>query len=258
MPASRDDPGSPTPPSARTEPRRSIASRRTERQRHQTDRRALTAHGLSRPLATIPTPKFLYFDLGKVLVHFDVGRMCGQIAEVAGIEAARVEEVLFNDQLQRQCELGQISGREFYEAFCRKTGTRPDYHALERAASDIFELNTATLPLVAHLGQAGYRMGVLSNTCESHWRHCRRRFRIIAEAFEAHALSFEVHAGKPDPAIFQAAADAAGVAPEEIFFVDDTPDNVAGALAAGFDAVQYVSAAHLAAELRRRAVRFNY
>ena len=69
---------------------------------------------------------------------------------------------------------------------------------LERAASDIFEMNVSILPLVACLERAGYRLGILSNTCRSHWEHCRRRFRIVAESFSVYALSYEIHAMKPD------------------------------------------------------------
>jgi len=203
-------------------------------------------------------PRFIYFDLGKVLVDFDVARMYRQMAEVAGIEPSQVREAVSGGGLQRQYELGQISGRQFYEAFCRMTGTRPDHHALRLAGSDIFELNATILPVVAQLQQAGHRLGILSNTCSSHWEHCRSRYRIIAEAFEPCVLSCHVGAAKPEARIYLAAAESAGVAPEEVFFVDDLWDNVAGARAVGFDAVAYESASHLAAELRRRAVRFNY
>ena len=35
-------------------------------------------------------PKFLYFDLGRVLLHFSIERMCRQMADVAGIEPGAV------------------------------------------------------------------------------------------------------------------------------------------------------------------------
>jgi putative hydrolase of the HAD superfamily len=209
-------------------------------------------------VAAVVAPKFLYFDLGKVLVDFSVERMCRQMSEASGAAPEQVAEALFDDQLQKQAELGEITDREFYEAFCRRTGTRPDFDALLAAASDIFEINAGVIPIAAQLAQAGHRMGILSNTCRSHWEHCRRRYTIVAEAFTVHAMSFEIGACKPDAAMYQAAAEAAGVAPEEIFFVDDIADNVAGAVAAGFDAVQYTTAARLAADLRMRGVRFNY
>lgn len=203
-------------------------------------------------------PEFLYFDLGKVLLNFDVEQMFRQMGEVAGIDPARVRAVVFEDGLQRQYEMGQISGREFYDAFCRQTGTQPDYDALSRAGSEIFDLNLSMLPVVAQISQAGYRMGILSNTCEGHWEHCCKRFQIVAEAFSEHALSYRIKAAKPNAAIFQAAAELAGLEPEEVFFVDDAPEHVAGAKAVGFDAVQYTSTPELVAELRKRGIRFNY
>ncbi|HUT14479.1 MAG TPA: HAD family phosphatase [Thermoguttaceae bacterium] len=203
-------------------------------------------------------PKFLYFDLGIVLVDFSVDQMFRQMADVSGVEPDRVEEILFDGGLQSQYELGRITGREFYEAFCRQTDTRPDYDALQRAGCDIFELNVSMLPVVAQLRQAGYRMGVLSNTCDSHWEHCLGRYWIIAESFSVFALSCRIGAAKPDAAIFHAAAELAGVEPEGIFFVDDLPGHVAGAKAVGFDAVQYTTTPKFVTDLRKRGIRFNY
>lgn len=203
-------------------------------------------------------PKFLFFDLGKVLLQFDVDLMCRQIGDVPGIAATLVYQVLLERPLQKDYECGRITTREFYEAFCRETGTRPDFDALLRAASDIFEFNASMIPVVAHLHRAGYRMGILSNTCETHWEHCLRRFSILGDLFEVYALSYKIGAAKPEPAIFEAAAELAGAAPREIFFTDDIVGHVAGARAAGFDAVQYSSTQQLVADLKARGVRFNY
>jgi HAD superfamily hydrolase (TIGR01509 family) len=158
----------------------------------------------------------------------------------------------------RRHEAGQLSDREFYEAFCAATGTRPSYDALARAAREIFSLHLPTLPLVAQLRQAGYRLGILSNTCAVHWDYCLEKFELLARDFGVHALSYRLKTAKPEPAIFEAATQLAGVRPEEIFFVDDLAENVAGAQAMRFDAIQYTTSTALAEELRRRGIRFNY
>ncbi len=174
-------------------------------------------------------PKFLYFDLGKVVVNFSVEQMLRQIGEVAGITADQVRGGLFNAALLHDHETGRLTSRQFYEAFCAATGTRPDFERLIAAAADIFELNLPVLPIVAQLRQAGYPMGILSNTCETHWEYCRRRYRIASEGFGVYALSYKIGAVKPDAEIFLAAAKMAGCRPEEIFFVDDIAGHVAGA-----------------------------
>ena len=207
-------------------------------------------------------PKFLYFDLGKVLLDFDVEQMVRQLAEVAGADHDRVAAVVFDEGLQERYESGQISNREFYETFCERTGlngnSRPDMDALLQAGSDIFEINLSMVPVVAHLREAGYRMGILSNTCDCHWEFCIERYRFLSESFPVHALSFRIHAAKPSSAIFHAAAELAGVDPQDVFFVDDIAGHVAGAKSAGFDAVQYTSTRELVGELWERGIRFNY
>ena len=203
-------------------------------------------------------PKFLYFDLGKVLVDFSYDQMLTQMGAVVGIEAEAVRAVIFDGDLMRHFEAGRLSAAEFYEAFCSATGSRPEFEALAAAASEIFWINLPMLPLVAQLQQAGYRMGILSNTCALHWDYCLGHYRVVAEGFTVHALSFRIGEVKPDTAIFHVAAELAGVRPEEIFYVDDMPQHVAGARRVGFDAVQFTTAAALAAELRRRGVQWNY
>lgn len=207
---------------------------------------------------SLARPKFLYFDLGKVLVDFSIEQMFQQVGDAAGVAPDKVREVVLGDGLMRRHESGQLSDREFYEAFCTATGVRPGFEAMTRAASEIFSLHLPMVPLVAQLRQAGHRLGILSNTCAAHWDYCSRCFRMLGESFDVHALSYRLRAAKPDPAIFTAAAEMAGVDPAEIFFTDDLAENVAGARAMGFDAVQFTTAAGLAEELRRRGVRFNY
>jgi len=199
-------------------------------------------------------PKFLYFDLGKVIVDFDIESMFRQMGEVARVEPVVVRAVLFGGGLQKQYEGGQVSSRQFFEQFCRETNTRPDFDELIQAGSDIFELKTEMLPIIARLSQAGHRLGILSNTCEAHWEHCRRRYPVLSESFAVHALSYLMGTTKPDEVAFRSAAELAGHRAEDIFFVDDIERNVAGAVAVGFDAVQFTSIPQLLADLRQRGV----
>jgi glucose-1-phosphatase len=203
-------------------------------------------------------PKFLYFDLGKVLIDFSVEQMLQQVGAVAGIDAESVRNAVFGEKLLHGLETGQLSSRQFYAAFCAATNTHVDFDRLLTAATEIFALHLPVVPIVAQLQQAGHRMGILSNTCEMHWEYCRRHYRIVSDCFSVYALSYKLGAVKPEAAIFHAAAKLAGCWPEEIFFVDDIAGHVAGAQAVGFDAVRFTSAESLASDLHRRGLRFNY
>lgn len=204
-------------------------------------------------------PRFIYFDLGNVLLDFDHHRAARQMAEVAGVATERVWQAVFESPLELDFEAGRIDSRQFYEALVQALGVRPDYDRLALAASAIFEVNPRVLGIAAQLRAAGYRLGVLSNTCALHWEYVTSgRYAMFPETFEVHALSYRIGALKPDVAMFRAAAELAGVPPDAIFYVDDIPGHVEGARAAGFDAVVYTDPWTLADDLRARGVAFNY
>jgi putative hydrolase of the HAD superfamily len=199
-------------------------------------------------------PKLLYFDMGNVLVSFSHEQAAAQMARVAGLDAARVWEIVFDGGLQWEYERGGINWGQFYHLFCLEADCRPDSAALDEAGSDIFEPLPGITPLLSALRQQGHRLGVLSNTSPSHWRHVTGRFPFLNECFSLHALSYELGAMKPEGAAFQAAQELAEVSAEEIFFTDDRTENVAAAHAQGWDAVLFTSPAELARELAARGI----
>jgi HAD superfamily hydrolase (TIGR01493 family) len=206
----------------------------------------------------MPQPRFLYLDLGNVLLKFDHHLAARQMGQVAGVPEEKVWQVVFAGDLELRYEAGEVDDRGFYDAFCRALDCRADFDALYLAGSRIFTPNASIFPVVGGLVAAGHRLGILSNTSPAHWDYCRKNYGLVTKGFAVYALSYELGACKPSPKIFAAAANKAGVAPEEIFFVDDTPGHVAGARQAGFDAVHYTTTPQLVADLRARGIEFNY
>ncbi len=202
--------------------------------------------------------RFVYFDLGKVIVDFDVEKMCRQMAEVVGTSPEFVHHLLYGEDLQRRYELGLITTDEFYEEFCARCGTRPDSDKLLDAACNIFTLNVNIVPIICRLSLVRFPLGLLSNTCEVHWVYLQRRFRGIMELFRVGCTSYQCHSMKPEIAIFRRAAQFAGCPPEEIFFVDDNEANVKGAQAAGFHASLYNGPQCLARELQSLGIPLVY
>jgi putative hydrolase of the HAD superfamily len=202
----------------------------------------------------MPRVEFIYFDLGKVILDFDHDLACRQMAEVANVTAAEVRSSLFNSDLQVSYETGLITSDQFYRQFCLATESTPEKHELLSAGSDIFSVNQAVLSIIEELTALPMRLGILSNTCEAHWDFILSRFPVVRELFELKILSFEVNSMKPDGRIYEQAILRAGVSAEAIFFMDDRLENVAGAVAAGIDAVLFRSAKELADQLRERDV----
>ncbi len=83
------------------------------------------------------------------------------------------------------------------------------------------------------------RVGCLSNTNRLHWQEFEQQWGL-PDRFDAHFLSFELGAVKPDREIFDRVAAALDVERGRVLFLDDNAINVEGARAAGLRAERAV------------------
>ena len=201
--------------------------------------------------------KYLFFDLGIVLFDFDHQIGCRQIAAVSGCSAEKVDSILFEGGLEDSFETGLVDADEFHSQFCQASGGSPSKAELLRACSDIFTMNVSMMPVVGQLAAVGFPMGILSNTCSAHWEQVFNKHAFLRQNFGDYVLSYESKSMKPDPKIYADAIKVASLPADEIFFIDDKPENVKGAIAAGIDAVLYTTASQAIVDLQSRGVRFN-
>ena len=108
-------------------------------------------------------------------------------------------------------------------------------------------LQPETVTLIEDLAAAGHRLALLSNApaevadavaalpVAAHFEHC--------------TFSCYLPAAKPDPECYQAVLALLGASPAEVIFLDDRPENVAGAEALGIRAVRFTGAAQARAAL---------
>lgn len=76
----------------------------------------------------------------------------------------------------------------------------------------------------------------------------------LGEVFDVTIVSGQEKTLKPDPAIFALLCERANTAPQDCLFIDDSPKNVAGAKAAGWDAIHFTAAPALEADLIARGL----
>jgi FMN phosphatase YigB (HAD superfamily) len=205
-------------------------------------------------VAEVHQIRFIYFDLGNVLLDFSHEIACRNMAELVDVAPELVRQLVFEAELELAYERGDLTTEQFYEHFCAGTGTRPELGALCHATSNIFTLKQAMVPLLMQLRKASHRLGILSNTCDAHWRFCEENFPQLREFFDVHALSFQLRMMKPDAAIYAKAAQMVSTLPQEIFFTDDRIENVHAAVEAGWDAVLFRSPEELERQLRERGL----
>jgi glucose-1-phosphatase len=197
--------------------------------------------------------KAIIFDLGRVIVPFDFRRGYAQLERRCGIAAAEIPERIRPTGLFPRFESGQIGARDFVRSLSEALCLDTSYDEFCEIWSSIF-LPETLIPeaLVASLAR-NYRLLLLSNTNEIHFKMVRENYPLLRH-FHAYVLSYEVKAMKPSPEIYRRAIDEAGCLPEECFFTDDIETYVEGARREGIDAVQFISAEQIEAELRARGV----
>ena len=193
------------------------------------------------------------FDLDDTLVDFQYTRRAGLRAVQELLPALAhlpLEELeLVHDEQLHANYLRTLGGGLSDEAarlervrgICRRYGHQPDEGAVARAAAAYAreqQSNARLVPGVAGLlnALAGHvKIGVVTNGSSARQRGKLERFGIHPDAV---AVSEDVGATKPAPAIFRFALARLGVVPERATMIGDSWENdVLGALGCGMTAV---------------------
>jgi putative hydrolase of the HAD superfamily len=202
----------------------------------------------------VPNPtKTLLFDLGKVLIPFDFSIAYREMEARTGLETAEIRARLAATNLFRAFESGQVESYAFAAEVMRVLGFECGHDEFGRIWNSIF-LPELLIPEAALLDLSKrHRMIIVSNTNQLHFEMLENSYPIF-QYFYGYILSYRVGAMKPDPAFYDAALKMAGCPPEECIFIDDLPENVAGAQRAGFDGILFTGFPQLARDLAKRGI----
>ena len=145
-------------------------------------------------------------------------------------------------------------GRCTYDEWCARfrdsTGmNQADFDAYMAAFWDIY-MGYPNEELVAWFRalRPRYRTAILSNSFVGARDHEEERYGFTSMVDLA-IYSHEEGIHKPDPRIYEIAINRLGVAPAEIAFLDDVPENVDAARAAGIQAILFANNAQAIADL---------
>src|SRR5262245_6586655 len=195
----------------------------------------------------------LIFDLGKVIVPFDVSRGYRAMEALCGLPAADIPKRIGTTDLVIRFETGLVSPQDFVAELSGLLGLDVGYDKFCEIWSSIF-LPDILIPDAMLEGLARrYRLLLLSNTNAIHFGMIRERYPFVRH-FHDLVLSHEVKAMKPSPRIYREAIARAGCTAAECFFTDDIAAYVEAARKEGIDAEQFVSLEKLEKDLRIRGV----
>ena len=197
----------------------------------------------------------ILMDLGRVLIDFDFSAGYGALEKRCPYAAREIRRRIAATDLPARFETGLVEPLDFYQELRALLALEVDYEGFCAIWNSIFSEVLLPESLVEGLARH-YRLVAVSNTNRIHLEMVRRKYSVLGH-FHDMALSFEVKCMKPEPAIFREAVRMAGCRADECFYTDDIAANTDAARKLGIDAVTFVSAAQLTAEMRGRGIRWE-
>ncbi len=195
----------------------------------------------------------ILFDFGNVVGYFDHRLAIRQLVRHCDLTEAAIFAAIYGGDLEDDFEAGRISGEEFIRRACAAIGYRGRPDEFRTAFVDIFTPNREVCALIPRL-KGRYRLVLASNTNELHAPFFQKSFADVLRHFDAIGLSYEAGARKPHPDFYRHCQELVRCPRHECLFIDDLPDNVAGARAFGWNAVQYTGYPELLEQLRRHGI----
>ncbi|MFO7577310.1 MAG: HAD family phosphatase [Pelovirga sp.] len=179
--------------------------------------------------------KYIVFDLGKVLIDYSYGDFF-TLLRSRGAQIASVEDFARQVDLVAY-EHGHIDCDAFLAGMNRLLADPLPEAALTRAWNDLFTPIPQMMELALQL-KVRFPVFLLSNIGRLHWDFLQRSYDLDRFCHDRLA-SFEVGAMKPAAKIYQLAQQRFGLESEKTLFIDDKPENIAGAVACGWQGIQH-------------------
>ena len=198
-------------------------------------------------------PQAVVFDIGRVLFDWNLRHLFAKLI----LDPVELDWFLAH-VITEEWHFQSDAGRPVAEIVAERITEFPDYAPLIETYRVRFN---ETLPreipgthaLVRRLAERSVPLYALTNFGAEFWAGFRP-VQPIFELFEDVVVSGEERCAKPDPRIYEVAERRFGHAPHALFFIDDTPANVAAAHARGWQAHLFTDAAGLEAELVARGL----
>jgi FMN phosphatase YigB (HAD superfamily) len=186
-----------------------------------------------------PAPRLLFlFDMDDVLVRYDWRTRMAGLTELTGHDLAELRRRWWVSGHEQRAEAGHFpDGDAYLTAFQDAMGCEvPETEWARVRGSAMTELPERIEAVRIASGHG--RVALLTNNGPLAGRWISAWAPSLPPLFGEHLdTSSAFGARKPDPEVFRNALAHHGAAPEDTFFADDMPENVAGARSVGIHAV---------------------
>jgi len=182
--------------------------------------------------------KNLVFDLGNVLIEWNSEKILTSF-EPEKERRQLLRQVIFESGVWHQTDKGELSLKEACDEGLAQLDD--SYHS---AVQNIFynwyevvEVYSGLQEQIRLWAEQGYRIYILSTTCEIFYRIEKAGLLPIYPLLSGYILSSEVGVVKPELEIYQKLLKKYGIEPTESVFIDDIQANLDMAAELGFETI---------------------
>lgn len=184
-------------------------------------------------------PKIVVFDVGRVLLEWDVIPLFSAALGDEVAAQAFIEETDFLDWNERMDE-----GETYADALATAAQHYPQHQALfelyrDKWDSTIHGAIDGTVAILEALRLRPQPLYAITNFGAENWPRACDRFPFLRDSFADVVVSGDVKLLKPDPAIFHLLLDRNDLDAADCLFVDDSAKNVDAARSVGMHAIQF-------------------
>ena len=202
--------------------------------------------GPAQPAAPVQA---LLFDLGGVLIDIDFGRAFSHWQTLSTLSLQDITGRFAFDTAYEQHERGEITAADYFAHLARQLELKDDQESIARGWNAIFTGEIGETLALLRAARARLPCYAFSNSNAVHQAAWSRMYPSVVQAFDHIFVSSDIGLRKPERRAFEHIAQAIGVPAQALLFFDDLADNVAGARAAGLQAVLVRSPADVRAAL---------
>jgi len=190
------------------------------------------------------------FDMHDVLCRYDRKKRLEDLSTLSGKPADEIYAAIWESGFEGEADAGKLDAAAYLAGFGERLGypiTLQEWLA---------NRSQATIPMPEVLAilaevKRQTKVAVLTNNHTLVREHLDMLFpELFALCGAESYVSAQFGAAKPDPEVYLRCVAAAGAVPGETLFIDDSPKNVDGALAAGLAGLVFTDAAGLRAALQ--------
>lgn len=179
------------------------------------------------------------FDFGGVIAEEGFQEGLGAIARAHGLD----EAIFFERARELIYQTGYVTGTSnehtYWQAIREEFGISESDRNLREQVLNRFVVRSEMLSFTSDLSKCGHITALLTDQTDWLYHLDRQDGLRILAPFQFVFNSYDLHMSKRDPALFHHVEQTLRVAPKDILFADDNPDNVRLALRLGWRAVLF-------------------